>query len=483
MKEKSIYFMMITLVVVLCLGTGFSDARTLFEKDLMIIEESQRGVIKLAELVIPTVVNISLVSSPHAFRHPKEKGEEGSPKPPQSGGSGSGVIIDKKGFIVTNNHVVGDADEMEVWLSDKSKFIGKVVGKDPDTDLALIKIDSEKDLPFVSLADSKKVKIGQWVMAVGNPFGLDRTVTVGIVSGLGRENVNLSRYEDFIQTDAAINPGNSGGPLFNVQGEVIGINTAIINIAQGIGFAIPSNMVQTIISQLMNGGKVVRGWLGVGIQPLTVELATKFGVKEGGATAPSGVLVNEVFEGDPAYKGGILPGDIILKVEDEPVDTTSTLARVIAGFAPGAKIKIDLIRGGKKQQITMALGEKKDGATQASLAKKDQPKPFFGLTISDLTPENIEKFKLKKEDKDKGTVALSGVLVTWVEAGSPAFAEGLKEGDLILEMEGKVISDEKAFTAIAKNTEKAETVLIRISRESRAFFVVLKQKEQKDKEE
>lgn len=475
MKQRITYFIGLTFLGLFLLAFAeASNAKTPLEKDLSFIEESQRGIIQLAELVVPTVVNVSPINADSVSRpsgHPK-------PSPGPGGGSGSGVIIDKKGFIVTNNHVVGDALEMEVRLSDKSKFIGKVIGRDPDTDLALIKIDSEKDFPYVQLADSKKVKVGQWVMAVGNPFGLDRTVTIGIVSGLGRENVNLSRYEDFIQTDASINPGNSGGPLFNVQGEIIGINTAIINIAQGIGFAIPSSMVQAIVSQLMNGGKVTRGWLGVGIQSLTPALATKFGVKESGsAMPPTGVLVNEVFEGDPAYRGGILSGDIILKVEDQSVETTSTLARVIAGFAPGQKIKIDLIRNGKQHQIVMALGEKKDGAVPVSIPKKE-PEPFFGLTIADLTPENIEKYKLqKKEDKEgKGSASLSGVVVTQVTTGSPAEAEGLKEGDIILEMEGDKVSNSESFEELTKGKEKTETVLLRVSRGNRAFFVVLKQK-------
>ncbi len=478
MKQKNSFFLVVTLLS-LCLNAGLADARPALDKDLNSIEDSQRGIIKLVEQVVPTVVNISPVNATgfsHSSRHPNEKGEDGGSKPPA--GSGSGVIIDKKGFIVTNNHVVGDADEMEVRLSDKSKFTGKVIGKDPDTDIALIKIDSQKDFPFVLLADSKKVKVGQWVMAVGNPFGLDRTVTVGIVSGLGRENINLSRYEDFIQTDAAINPGNSGGPLFNVQGEVIGINTAIINIAQGIGFAVPSSMVQTVVSQLMNGGKVIRGWLGVGIQPMTPELAAKFGAKELGGALLSGVLVNEVFEGDPAYKGGILPGDIILKVDDEPVDTTNRLARVIAGFAPGAKVKIDLMRNGKQQQITMALGEKKDLATQASISKQNVPKPFFGLIVSDLTQEMIEKFKLKEEKS--GIVPSAGVVVSSVESGSPAETEGLKEGDLIKEMEGEAVANVESFKKITKKAEKAETVLLRVSRENRSFFVVLKQNEKEE---
>ncbi len=432
------------------------------DKGIQFLEQSQNVFIHLAERVTPSVVNISPISgTPHSLKrpNPKRKGEEFPNKPPS--GSGSGVIIDKKGLIVTNNHVVGEAEEVEVLLSDKTKLKGKVIGKDPDTDLAVVKIDSEKELPFVPLSDSKEVRVGQWVMAVGSPFGLDQTVTIGIVSGLGRENINLSRYENFIQTDASINPGNSGGPLFNIQGEIIGINTAIINVAQGIGFAIPSNMVQTITDQLINRGKVTRGWLGVGIQPLTSELATKFNVKE-----EEGVLVNEVFEGEPADQAGIQPGDIILKVDDELVGTTNTLARVIAGFTPGQKVKIEFIRNGEKQNITMALGEKKDGAIPAALPKI--PESFLGLTVANLTSEYAEKFKIEPG---------AGVVVTSVESGSPAEAEGLKEGDLIKEIEGEAIGTLDDFRRITEKVEKTETILLRISREKRAFFIVLKQKE------
>src|SRR5678815_4003130 len=233
----------------------------------------------------------------------------------------SGVIIDGEGHIITNNHVVGDANEVEVRLSDKTKLMAQVIGKDPDTDLALIKISTDRPLPYAQFGDSGIVRVGQWVLAVGNPFGLDRTVTLGVVSGIGRENMNLSKYENFIQTDASINPGNSGGPLFNIRGEVIGINTAIINFAQGIGFAIPSNMAKQVMQQLLTQGRVTRGWLGVGIQPLTVELARKFGVNEG-----DGVLVNEVFEKDPAAAAGIKPGDILTRIDGTCLLYTSDAA-------------------------------------------------------------------------------------------------------------------------------------------------------------
>src|SRR5947208_4094265 len=243
-------------------------------------EEMQNVFIILADRVKPAVVNISPVAaSTKAGESPRERGQNNP-------GTGSGVIVDKDGTVVTNNHVVGDAKEVEVRLSDKTKYVGQVIGRDPDTDLAVVKITADRALPTVPFGDSSKVRVGQWVMAVGNPFSLDRTVTVGVVSGLERDAVRLSRYEAFIQTDASINPGNSGGPLFNLKGEVIGINTAIINYAQGIGFAIPSNMAKQVMEQLLTQGRVTRGWLGVSIQSLTTELARKFGVKEG-----EGVLV------------------------------------------------------------------------------------------------------------------------------------------------------------------------------------------------
>ncbi|MFQ5991148.1 MAG: S1C family serine protease, partial [Nitrospiraceae bacterium] len=297
-----------TPVTVWSIG-GPTDASASTE-GLRMLEEVQEVITKLAEQVKPAVVNVLPANSSGKLR--------GSPREriPNSPGSGSGVIIGADGYIVTNNHVVGDATEVEIRLSDRTKYNAQVIGKDPDTDLAVLKVDADRKLPNVQFGDSSTVKVGQWVLAVGNPFGLDRTVTLGVVSGVGRENMNLSRYENFIQTDASINPGNSGGPLFNLHGEVIGINTAIINFAQGIGFAIPSNMAQKVMGSLLKRGKVVRGWLGVGIQPLTADLAGKFGVEEG-----EGVLVNEVFENDPADRSGIKPGDVITKVNGAQVDT------------------------------------------------------------------------------------------------------------------------------------------------------------------
>ncbi|MGZ8385622.1 MAG: S1C family serine protease [Nitrospira sp.] len=256
------------------IGRGQAEAVSPDSPGIRMLEEIQAVITELAEQAKPSVVNLFPITG--ASRPREGPGE----RTPNASGSGSGLIVDSDGHIVTNNHVIGDANEIEVRFSDKTRLIAHVVGKDPDTDLAVLKVTTDRPLPSARFGDSAGVRVGQWVLAVGNPFGLDRTVTLGVVSGIGRENINLSRYENFIQTDASINPGNSGGPLFNLRGEVIGINTAIINFAQGIGFAIPSNMAKQIIEQILAKGKVVRGWLGVGIQPLTPELGKKFGVAE-----------------------------------------------------------------------------------------------------------------------------------------------------------------------------------------------------------
>lgn len=445
--------LLIFLLLTAFADTGFTAASSP-DEGIKVLQGLENVFVEIADRVKPAVVNISAASASESIRRP-----ETPRRPPDSPGSGSGVIIDKKGYIVTNNHVVGDAEKVEVRLSDKRRFTGRVIGKDPDTDLAVIKVESETDLPVVALGDSSNLKVGQWVIAVGNPFGLDRTVTVGVVSALGRENVQLSRYEDFIQTDASINPGNSGGPLFNIAGEAIGINTAIINFAQGIGFAIPSNMVKQVVDQLILKGKVVRGWLGVGIQPVTEDLAIKFGVKEG-----DGVLVNEVFEGDPADKAGLQPGDIIVKVNGKPVDTPQTLSRLVAGLGPGKKAEVEVMRDGKKKTLTVELAERKEETVVASIPPK--PEPLLGLNVQDITPELVERFKLKKEDK--------GVLITKVDPGSIAESEGLREGDLIREINRERIDNEKDFKASVGKIKKGESVLMRVIRENRAFFVVLK---------
>ena len=420
---------------------------------LRLLEEIQTVITELAESAKPSVVNLFPITTTGKGR---ELLQERIPNAP---GSGSGVIVDPDGHIITNNHVVGDAAEIEVRLSDKTTLIAQVVGKDPDTDLAVLKVTADRPLPHVRFGDSATVRVGQWVLAVGNPFGLDRTVTLGVVSGIGRENVNLSRYENFIQTDASINPGNSGGPLFNLRGEVIGINTAIINFAQGIGFAIPSNMAKQVLQQLIAQGRVIRGWLGVGIQPLTPELARKFGVKEN-----EGVLVNEVFEKDPAAAAGIKPGDIITKIEGSVIDTPNRLSRIVAGLAPGATTQVEIVRNQQRMVLAVALTERHDRAMVTALPQS-RTDATLGLDIQDLTAALAEKFKLRESH---------GVLITKVESGSLAQSEGLREGDLIKEVNRVDVASVADFTSAIAKVRRGDTVLLRVLRESRAFYVVLK---------
>jgi len=420
---------------------------------LRLLEDIQTVITDLAESAKPSVVNLIPLSGAGRGRESPQE------RVPNASGSGSGVIIDPEGHIITNSHVIGDATEIEVRFSDKSKLIAQVVGKDLDTDLAVLKVTADHPLTSAKFGDSSAVRVGQWVLAVGNPFGLDRTVTLGVVSGIGRENINLSRYENFIQTDASINPGNSGGPLFNLRGEIIGINTAIINFAQGIGFAIPSNMVRQVLQQLVAQGRVTRGWLGVGIQPLTVELARKFGVNEG-----EGVLVNEVFEKDPAAAAGIKPGDILTRIDGTIIDTPNRLSRVVAGLLPGATTKIEIVRDQQRLLLEVALIERRDHAVTTSLPQA-RAEVRLGLDVQDLTPGLADKFKLRES---------RGVLITKVELGSLAQSEGLHEGDLIKEVNRVDVGSVGEFSSAVSKVRRGETVLLRVLRETRAFYVVLK---------
>ena len=430
-----------------------STAKSGDSPGLRLLEEMQTVITDLAESAKPSVVNlIPLSPLGRGLGLPQERA-------PNASGSGSGVIIDPDGHIVTNNHVIGDATEIEVRFSDKSKLVAQVVGRDQDTDLAVLKVATDHPLPSAKFGDSSGVRVGQWVLAVGNPFGLDRTVTLGVVSGVGRENINLSRYENFIQTDASINPGNSGGPLFNLRGEIIGINTAIINFAQGIGFAIPSNMAKQVIEQLLTQGRVTRGWLGVGIQPLTAELAHKFGVNEG-----DGVLVNEVFEKNPAAAAGIKPGDILTRIDGIVIDTPNKLSRVVAGLPPGSTTKVEIVRDQQRLVLDVALVERRDHAVITSLPQA-RAEITLGLDVQDLTPGLADKFKLQES---------RGVLISKVEPGSLAQSEGLHEGDLIKEVNRIDVGSVGEFSSAISKVRRGESILLRVVRESRAFYVVLK---------
>ena len=422
-------------------------------RGLQALEDIQFTITSLAERVMPMVVNITPIREITSSQGFKRRGSYVQ-------GSGSGVIIREDGIIVTNNHVVGeDTTEAEVRFSDKSRAIARIIGRDKETDIAVLKIEANRPLPAATFGNSRALKVGQWVLAVGNPMGLDRTVTLGVISGIGREQLNLSKYENFIQTDAAINPGNSGGPLFNLRGEVIGINTAIIHMAQGIGFSIPADMVSRVVDQLVTRGRVVRGWLGVGIQGLTKELAQQFGIKEG-----QGVLINEVYEDDPAHAAGIQPGDIILTVDGESVDSPNQLSRLVARVGPGENATIGLLRDGEEFVYQVPMAERPEKTTLASLpSQKTEIK--LGLDVQALTAALAEEFELKE------TV---GVLVSKVERGGLAHSEGIQEGDFITEVNRQATRNVAQFSAALEKVKPGQTVLLRIIRKARAFFIVLK---------
>jgi len=323
--------------------------------------------IRVAEMVTPAVVNISTVTTGKG-RNPSEQFHpfgndpffrdffdrffEGMPRHRRQTSLGSGVIIDRSGLILTNNHVIKDADEITVKFANKQEAKGKVVGTDPKSDLAVIRVSTKEDLPVVALGDSDRLHVGEWAIAIGNPFGLDHTLTVGVISATGRSEVGIAAYENFIQTDASINPGNSGGPLLNIRGEVIGINTAIVASAQGIGFAIPVNMARKVMDDLVKKGRVTRGWLGVGIQPLTPELAKGFGV-----SVDEGILVNQVMPKSPAEAAGLKAGDLILSVDRKPVKDPRELQRIIADAEIGKRIELIILREKAKREVTVQVGE------------------------------------------------------------------------------------------------------------------------------
>jgi len=391
------------------------------------------------------------------FEHPKEKKERGL---------GSGVIVDPTGLIITNNHVVGKADEIRVTLSDKREFKAKLIGTDPKTDVAVVKIEAT-GLPSVPWADSDKLEVGEFVLAVGNPFGLTQTVTLGIVSALGRA-AGIAEYEDFIQTDAAINPGNSGGALVNVRGELVGINTAIFSQSggnMGIGFAVPSNMAQSIMGQLVQTGKVVRGWLGVSIQELTPELASQFGITE-----TKGVLVSDVMDDSPAKKAGFERADVILEYDGKPMDSPTHLRNAVAQTPVGKKVVVKVIRDKKAKTIDLTIVEQPKSMTQSGEEDGGDSSTPIGilssLDVRDLNEELTSRYGLKSSER--------GVVVVRVKAGSTAEEMGVREGDIVLEVNRQGVTSVKVFERIANKLPKDQAVLLLLKRQGRTIYLTLR---------
>ena len=372
---------------------------------------------------------------------------------------GSGFLISSDGYLVTNNHVVEGADVIRVAFGDADKdksLTAEVVGTDPETDLALLKIKGS-DFPFLKFGNSDKLEVGEWVVAIGNPLGLDHTVTAGILSAKGR-NIQSGSYDDFLQTDASINPGNSGGPLLNTDGEVVGINTAIAQRAQGIGFAIPSSLAEKIISDLKNQGKVSRGWLGVTIQAVDAPTAKALGMKE-----PSGVLIGDVLSDQPAAKAGIKPGDVILSVEGKTITDTEHLLRVVAALPPGKDAKLTVWRDGKELALMVRPTERSGAQASADTPESTQKAGAkLGVNVRPLTSE---------EAKDARVSGGSGLMIVGLDENGPAAGAGLRPGDVIVAANRKVVASVPELTKIVDATAKEKGVLLlHISRDGRMFF-------------
>jgi serine protease Do len=473
------------IIIILALTGGFSIAAGLDLNSPAFAKSTDNystpgNFAKLAEMAGPAVVNIRTVKTikgggpvfrhfqrgPRGREHPfndffeKFFGEEMQREYKQPS-LGSGFIIDKKGYVVTNNHVIEGADQIKVKLDDDHEFDAEVVGRDPNTDLALLKINSEKDLPVLKLGDSDNLKIGHWVVAIGSPFGLERTVTAGIVSAKGRV-IGSGPYDDFIQTDASINPGNSGGPLLNMDGEVVGINTAIIASGTGIGFAIPVNLAKDIIAQLKSEGEVTRGWLGVAIQDLTREMAEYYGLKD-----RKGVLVADVFKGDPADKAGIQAKDIILEVNDQKVETSRQLTSMIAGLKVGETATVEVFRDGKKKTFSVKLAKRNDAKLSARGTPSEREKEELGIRVTELTTEMAQRFNLGDT---------TGVVVVGVGPGSKGAEAGVQVGDIIKEINHQAIETVNDYTEAVQKIKSGDSINLFVWRKNAGFLVIKFQK-------
>ncbi|HZZ84480.1 MAG TPA: DegQ family serine endoprotease [Anaeromyxobacteraceae bacterium] len=512
MRRFAIVSTILTLTLVACYSAAQSKAdasgqlwRDPGQAAPAVQVPNQGSLAPLIKTLKPAVVNISVTTvtknphrslkrngaSPHGMPGmPGAPGGEGDweqfferyfgqpqqqPEDFKSNSLGSGFIINQDGYVLTNNHVVKDATDIRVKLSDNHEYAGKVIGKDPQTDVALIKLeDAPKNLPTVVLGDSDKLEQGDFVLALGNPLGLRESATFGMVSAKDRAiNPGASgTYDDFIQTDAAINPGNSGGPLFNLKGEVVGINTAIVSpqIGQGIGFAVPVNLAKQILPQLLAKGKVTRGYLGVSVSELSPDLAEGFGLDPD----TRGAVVQQVVPNAPAAKAGIKPGDIVVTLNGRPVESSGQLTRGVAMIPPGGKAHVTVLRSGAKKDLTVTVSTRPESdealargefggegeGEEAATASKSQAK--LGLKVTSLTPEIA---------KQLGASGDTGVVVSEVVSDGPADRAGIQRGDLILELKGQVISAPDQLAKILAGLKPGQTVALRVRRGQNAFFI------------
>lgn len=435
------------------------------------IVEPVKSFSEIVKAVSPSVVNISTtrtVNTPPTLEDlfeflPPYGNSQGKKWKEMS--MGSGVIVSSDGYLLTNYHVVEQADEIKVTLYNRRTFKATIIGADPKTDLAVIKINA-KDLPVASWGDSDKLQVGDFVLAIGNPYGLTHTVTMGIISATGRADVGIADYEDFIQTDAAINPGNSGGPLVNIKGEIIGINTAIFSRTggyQGIGFAVPSNMAKIIKDSLIKEGKVLRGWIGIMVQDLTAELAERFNLKE-----PFGVIITDVTKQSPAYIAGLKRGDIILEFDGKVLSESAVLRNLVAQSKIGTVATLKIWRNGQSFNIPITVAQLPfETSLETKNYKKSQrtsENPFKGLSVIELDPSMAKQIGADIEDR--------GVVVYRIEPGSPAENSGLRKGDLIMEIERQRITSASEFQRVIQKITRND-VMVLINRGGKKFYTIL----------
>jgi serine protease Do len=371
-------------------------------------------------------------------------------------GEGSGVIVDGKGYILTNYHVVAGAEKISVHLFDGRELKGTVRGTDSRTDLAVVHVEAT-DLPVAMLGDSDKIQVGEWAIAIGSPFGLEETVTVGVISAKGRSGLGTGNYEDFIQTDASINPGNSGGPLVNIDGEVIGINAMIIQPGQGIGFAIPINLAKTIMVELIKTGKVIRPWVGIGLQDITPDLMKFFNLKE-----KEGTLISQVYGGSPAEKAGLKVGDVVVEVDGVKITNSQDVVREVLKKQVGQKVNFVILREGKRTEISVTTAQMPEKIEERGPVKR--AREWFGLRVSNVTPDIAKQLGLTKTE---------GVVIVGVEPNSVAQSAGLKAGDIILEVNRQKVFNENDYRSVMEKTQPDQGILFLIDREGSTFFVTL----------
>jgi serine protease Do len=469
------------MVLCLTLIAAQAIAQTVTSDDMALLDRSSKAFVNVVKKAKPAVVHIKvektttsnyqgglgpedLFNNPffEQFFGPQYRQHQQQPQQFKQRGQGSGFIISKDGFILTNNHVVEGADSIKVILSNDRAFDAKLIGTDPQTDVALIKIEDPENLPVLPLGNSANLEVGEWVIAIGNPFGLSQTVTVGVVSATGRSSVGINEYENFIQTDAAINPGNSGGPLINSRGEVVGINTALFSRTggyMGIGFAIPINMAKSIEDQLQQKGKVTRGWLGVVIQNVDEDLAESFGLKQAG-----GILISEVQKDSPASAAGLQQGDVILKMNGAALVNVSDLRNRVALLQPGSKAMVEIMRDGKDKKVQITIGEQPSNfGKRGPGSNNDDSLNQYGLTLQELTPELAKKFEYAEN---------SGLIISDVASGSAAEAAGLQPGQLVEEVNRVRVRNLKELNTVLQKSE-SDKVLLRVRAGDYSTYVVL----------